>query len=90
VRTFISFPAGVARMNFPKFIIYTFLGSFPWSAGLAWAGAVWPPRTIREALRPFDIPIILIILALVAWFVVRNLRNRRKVEVPGEAVSERG
>ena len=52
IRTFISFPAGVARMNFGKFVLYTFLGSFPWSAALAWAGAVWQPRAIREALRP--------------------------------------
>lgn len=80
VRTFISFPAGVARMNFPKFVLYTFLGSFPWSAALAWAGAVWQPRAIREALRPFDIPIILVILALVAWFVIRNLRSRRQMK----------
>lgn len=78
VRTFISFPAGVARMNFAKFVIYSFLGSFPWSAGLAWAGAVWQPRAIREVLRPFDIPIILVILALVAWFVIRNWRNRKQ------------
>jgi membrane protein DedA with SNARE-associated domain len=90
IRTFISFPAGVARMNFGKFVIYTFLGSFPWSAGLAWAGAAWPPRDIREALRPFDIPIILAILALVAWFVIRNLRNRKKMDMAGEALSERG
>jgi membrane protein DedA with SNARE-associated domain len=89
IRTFISFPAGVARMNFAKFIIYTFIGSFPWSAGLAWAGAVWQPRDIREALRPFDIPIILAILVLVAWFFIRNWRNRRQMAVAGEAISER-
>ena len=76
VRTFISFPAGVARMNFPKFLLYTFLGSFPWSAGLAWAGAMWKPREVREILRPFDIPIILIILGVVAWFVYRSWKNR--------------
>lgn len=78
VRTFISFPAGVARMNFVRFIIYTFLGSFIWSAALAWAGAMWQPRAIREALRPFDIPIILVILALIAWFIFRSWRNRRQ------------
>lgn len=80
VRTFISFPAGVARMNFAKFVIFTFLGSFPWSAGLAWAGAVWNPREIRNALRPFDIPIVLIIVALIAWFVIRAIRNRRQAK----------
>ena len=88
IRTFISFPAGVARMNFPKFVIYSFLGSLPWAAALAWAGAVWQPRVIREALRPFDIPIIAIILILVAWFVIRNLRNRRRMRVAGEALGE--
>ncbi len=78
IRTFISFPAGVARMNFAKFVLYTFLGSVPWSAGLAWAGATWHPRDIREALRPLDIPIVLVILALVIWFVIRNWRNRNQ------------
>jgi membrane protein DedA with SNARE-associated domain len=87
VRTFISFPAGVARMNFFKFVVYSFIGSFPWCAALAWAGATWSPHAIRAALRPFDIPIILIILALVAWFVIRNWRNRRQPPV-AEPVAE--
>jgi membrane protein DedA with SNARE-associated domain len=78
VRTFVSFPAGVARMNFVKFCVYTFLGSFPWCAALAWAGAMWSPREIREAMRPYDIPIVAIILALVLYFVVRNWRSRRQ------------
>jgi membrane protein DedA with SNARE-associated domain len=78
IRTFISFPAGVARMNFGKFVLYTFLGSFPWAAILAWAGAMWPPRDIRNALRPFDVPIVIIIVLLIVWFVVRTLMNRRK------------
>jgi membrane protein DedA with SNARE-associated domain len=38
VRTFIAFPAGVARTNVYKFSVYTFLGSFPWCFGLAWIG----------------------------------------------------
>jgi membrane protein DedA with SNARE-associated domain len=78
VRTFISFPAGVARMNFPKFLLYTFLGSFPWSFLLAWAGWTWNPRDVAAAIRPFDLPIGLIILGLIVWFVVRNWRNRKQ------------
>ncbi len=81
VRTFISFPAGVARMNFGKFVLYTFLGSFPWAAALAWAGAMWQPRAIREALRPLDVPIAIIIVLLIVWFIVRNLMNRRRNKV---------
>lgn len=78
VRTFISLPAGIMRMNLPKFVIYTYIGSFLWAAGLAWAGELWSPRGVREAIRPFDVPIILIILALAAWLVIHNRRNRNK------------
>ena len=38
IRTFIALPAGIARMDFWKFNLYTFLGSFPWCLGLAYAG----------------------------------------------------
>src|SRR5215468_2834611 len=38
IRTFIAFPAGVARMNLGRFTVYTFLGSFPWCLGLAYIG----------------------------------------------------
>src|SRR3990172_9104066 len=38
VRTFISLPAGIARMNFPRFVIYTFVGSFIWCTALAYGG----------------------------------------------------
>lgn len=38
VRTFIAFPAGVARMNMTKFIVYTFIGSFIWCGVLGYVG----------------------------------------------------
>ncbi len=82
IRTFISFPAGVARMNFGRFVLYTFLGSFPWSAGLAWAGATWNPRDIREAMRPLDYPIAAVIIGLIIWFVIRSLRSRSQPGAP--------
>lgn len=79
VRTFISFPAGVARMNVPKFLLYTFIGSFIWSVGLAYAGFVagehW--EDIRRVMRPFDIPIVIVVLALIAFFVYHRLKGIR-------------
>ena len=79
VRTFISIPAGIARMNFWKFSIFTFLGSFPWSLGLAYGGFVlgenW--EDLRSAMRPFDIPILVILVAAVAWFIYRRVKAIR-------------
>ena len=76
VRTFISLPAGVARMNVWRFSILSFVGSFPWSLGLAWAGFLlgenW--ERIRDWMRPADIPILIVLGALVAWYVYRRVR----------------
>ena len=77
IRTFISLPAGIARMNVWRFSILTFVGSFPWSLGLAWAGFLlgenW--ERIREWMRPADIPILIVLAALVAWYIYRRVRT---------------
>ena len=76
VRTFISFPAGVARMNFWKFVIYTTIGSFPWVLGLAYAGKLMGDNwvEVRAVLHNFDYPIIALLLAGVAYYLYRHLR----------------
>ena len=40
IRTFISLPAGIARMNFGKFAVYSFVGSLPWCFALAYVGVM--------------------------------------------------
>jgi membrane protein DedA with SNARE-associated domain len=71
VRTFISFPAGVARMPIGKFILYSTLGALPWSILLVWAGeqlgANWVD--IRHALQPYDLLIAVGVVALIALFI---------------------
>ncbi len=78
VRTFISFPAGVARMNLARFSVYTFVGAYLWSLGLAYGGYVlgqnW--ERVRDVMRPFDLPIALLVLALMAYYVYRHVRSR--------------
>ena len=86
VRTFISFPAGVARANFGAFVVLTFVGALPWCWGLAYGGYVlgehW--EELRAVMRPFDIPIIIVILALVALYVYRHVK-RGQVEAAGSS-----
>jgi membrane protein DedA with SNARE-associated domain len=73
VRTFISFPAGVARMHIGKFIVYSTLGALLWSMLLVFAGvqlgANWV--TIRDMLKPFDMAIagavVVLFLGLLWW-----------------------
>jgi membrane protein DedA with SNARE-associated domain len=71
VRTFISFPAGVARMPLPKFIAYSTAGAVPWSIALVWAGTLLGARwtDIRHALQPFDLAMALGVVGLVVLFV---------------------
>jgi len=90
IRTFISLPAGIARMNLWRFSILTFVGSFPWSLGLAWAGYLlgenW--ERIREWMRPADIPILIVLAALVAWYIYRRVRTVLREAEPQESGSE--
>lgn len=70
VRTFISLPAGIARVNFPRFVIYTFVGSLPWCYALALfgykLGENW--KSLKYYFHKFDIVVgIVIILAFIYW-----------------------
>jgi membrane protein DedA with SNARE-associated domain len=71
VRTFISFPAGVARMPLGKFIVFSTAGALPWSMALVFAGQQLGARwtEIRHALQPFDLLIAVIVVLGVVAFV---------------------
>jgi membrane protein DedA with SNARE-associated domain len=83
IRTFIAFPAGVARMNIPRFIFYTFAGSLPWCLGLAYIGQKlgeqWnKDETLKTWFHRFDFVIGIIIAVLAVWWVGRHLRHLRE------------
>lgn len=84
VRTLISLPLGMARMNFAKFTVLAFVGSFLWSGVLAYLGYVFGEHwvQVREAMRLFDIPILIALVGLVAWYVYTHVRRARTHEKP--------
>ena len=81
-RTFIAFPAGLARMPMMKFQIYTFLGSWPWCFALAYGGFVlgrhWhSDPTFRRLFHQFDAAIAAGLLAGITWFIWSRWRESR-------------
>lgn len=79
VRTFISFPAGVVRMHFPRFTMYSFIGSFIWCGLLALGGYYFGEHweELRAMMRPFDIPIAIVIVAAFAYYVYHHIRKNK-------------
>jgi membrane protein DedA with SNARE-associated domain len=85
IRTFIAFPAGVARMNLTRFVIYTFLGSFPWCLGLAYVGQLlgeqWDKNdALKSWFHRFDFVIGIILVLAIIWWVRRHIKNSRATE----------
>jgi membrane protein DedA with SNARE-associated domain len=80
IRTFISLPAGITRMNFPKFFIYTFIGCIPWNIALTFLGFKlgknW--HSIEPYFRPVSYVILAALIAGAAWFFYKNLNNRKE------------
>lgn len=95
VRTFVSLPAGVARMRFWKFSLYTLLGCLPWSFGLAFLGSKLGERwdEVERIVRPFSWAIAAALLLAIAWWVRRRLRligaERERQPSPSSAEDDR-
>ena len=68
IRTFISLPAGISKMDFKKFTIYTFLGSLIWSIVLGYAGYKMGENWV--AIRPwFHVADIVVAIAIVGYII---------------------
>lgn len=81
VRTFISLPAGVARMPFWKFSIYTFFGSLPWSFFLTYyvgliGGENW--KSMEPYFRKFDWLIMILVGLFIGWWIYYKLKNKKQ------------
>jgi membrane protein DedA with SNARE-associated domain len=79
VRSFVSIPAGLARMPLGRFTLYSVLGTIPWCFGLAgagWAlGSNW--HRFHDDFRYVEIAVVVLALALLVWY----LRRRRATKM---------
>ena len=76
VRTFISLPAGFARVNFKQFLFYTFAGSLPWTALILWAGFLlgdnW--EYLLEIGNELSLTFVVVSVIIIAWLYFRRKR----------------
>lgn len=71
VRTFISLPAGIARMNVVRFLVFSFIGALPWCWVLAYVGLKLGERwdQLREYFHQLDVVVGLFVLAVIIYFL---------------------
>lgn len=79
VRTFISLPAGITRMHFPRFVLFTFIGSLPWCFVLALIGQQLGEHwdTLGTWFHRLDILIGAVLLVLVGLLIRRHMHRTR-------------
>lgn len=80
IRTYISFPAGLVKVNFPKFILYTFVGAFIWCTGLAYLamklGENW--ESLGDQMKILQLVVIIGALLGVFYGVYLLVKSKRK------------
>lgn len=83
VRTFISLPAGIARMHFPRFVLFTFIGALPWCYLLAYIGLKMGERweELREYFHQFDVAIGVLLVLVLGYFLWSHWPRRRSADV---------
>ena len=79
IRTYISFPAGISKMDIKKFTLYTFLGVVPWCILFTWLGIKLENHwtRVRETLHNFDLAIAGIVVICIGFYIWRRLKKRK-------------
>lgn len=80
VRTFISLPAGMSRMDVKKFALFAFLGTLIWSIPLVYLGKILGENwtTLGGYFRRFDYLVVILGLVLVILYVRHKLQKNRR------------
>jgi membrane protein DedA with SNARE-associated domain len=79
IRTYISFPAGLARVRLEPFAVLTFVGALPWCAMLALAG-FWLGSNWTRISQPIEVAAVVIAIGVLAALVVWVWRGRSVAE----------
>ena len=91
IRAFVSLPAGIARMNFVRFCVYTFLGGLAWCYLLTWLGVKlgqnWAMLSVY--FHKADIAVGVLLAALIGFWLWRHLRPEAPASSPSQPAESR-
>lgn len=92
IRTFISLPAGIARMPLVRFTVFTLLGCIPWVFMLGFVGEQvghnWTKW--KDALSYVDYVVVACVIAAIVYLIARRLSARREPLAPPAGSAPRG
>ncbi|MFS8131264.1 MAG: DedA family protein [Candidatus Dojkabacteria bacterium] len=81
VRTFISLPLGILKVNFVKFRIYTFIGAFFWCTLLAYISSLLGPEweKLGEYMKNFEVVLVVLVAAGIGYVIYKYFRKRKEI-----------
>ncbi|OLZ09744.1 DedA family protein [Sulfobacillus thermosulfidooxidans] len=85
VRMIISFPAGLFEMPYPRFLLYTVLGSIMWPLIAVTAGYLLGPHVVSglEATKKYETPVLIGLVLLIAlWWWYERRKKKRQIITP--------
>lgn len=84
LRTVISLPAGIAKMDLKKFSLYTFVGSIPWNFALTYLGYLLGQNwsVIESYFKYIDILLVVAVVAIIAFYLIRRHMKKRSQKYP--------
>lgn len=82
IRTLISLPIGIMRLSFTKFLIYTIIGSIPWTFAFVYFGYTlgnnW--TIINEYVQKLKVPIKILIALLIVSYLYKKINQLKKTK----------
>jgi membrane-associated protein len=92
IRTFVPFLAGVAQMDYKKFMLYTVTGAFVWVVGLTFFGYFFgkllPPEAVDKYLLPIIVAIIILSVLPSLWHIYKERKEMANEAKLGKSTSE--
>lgn len=77
VRTLISLPMGISKVNFPRFVLFTTLGSIPWTFAFVYVGYALGNNWIvlNNFVKKLKLPIIILLILLLINYIFKKLKK---------------